>query len=97
MNRKILSKIIAAGILAIIMGCFLHIVQQKNIQLGREAFLAKEAARYDKEFHLSAHPSITLISAVIASLFLYGILFAAYEIIAFVVLKILEKINADPI
>ena len=97
MNRKILSKIIAAGILAIIMGCVLHIVQQKNIQLGREAFLAKEAARYDKEFHLSAHPSITLISAVIGSLFLYGILFAAYEIIAFVVLKILEKINADPI
>lgn len=79
------------------MGCVLHIVQQKNIQLGREAFLAKEAARYDKEFHLSAHPSITLISAVIGSLFLYGILFVAYELIAFVVSKILEKINADPI
>ena len=96
MNRKILSKIIAAGILAIIMGCFLHIAQQQNIQMGREAFLAKEAARYDKEFHLSAHPSITLISEVIVSLFLY-VLFAAYELIAFMVSKILEKINADPI
>jgi hypothetical protein len=97
MNRKILSKIIAAGILAIIMGCFLHIAQKQNIQMGREAFLAKEAARYDKEFHLSAHPSITLFSAVIVSLFLYGILFVAYELIAFVVSKTLEKINADPI
>src|SRR5258708_30636107 len=97
MNQKILSKIIAAGILAIIMGCVLHIVQQKNIQMGREAFIAKEAARYDREFHLSAHPSITLISAVIVSLVSYGILIVAYEIIAFVILKILEKINADPI
>ena len=97
MNQKILSKIIAAGILAIIMGCVLHIVQQKNIQMGREAFLAQEAARYDREFHLSAHPSITLISAVIVSLVSYGILIVAYEIIAFVILKILEKINADPV
>ena len=79
------------------MGCVLHILQQKNIQMGREAFLAKESAHYDKEYQLSAHPSITLISAVIASLFLYGVLFAAYELIAFVVLKILEKINADPV
>jgi hypothetical protein len=97
MNRKILSKIIAAGILAIIMGCVLHIVQQNNIQMGREAFLAKEAARYDREFHLSAHPDITRISAIIVSLFLCGILFAAYELVAFAVLKILEKINADPV
>ena len=28
---------------------------------------------------------------------LYGILFAAYELVAFAVLKVLEKINADPI
>jgi hypothetical protein len=97
MNRNIVSKIISAGILAIIMGCVLAILQQKNIQMGREAFLAKEAVRYDKEYHLSAHPSITLVSAVIVSLFLYGFLFAVYELIAFVVLKILERINADPI
>jgi hypothetical protein len=97
MNRQLPSKIIAAGILAIIMGCFLHIVEQKNIQMGREAFLAKEAARYDKDFNLSAHPGITLIPVVIVSLFLCGILFAAYELIAFAVLKVLEKINADPI
>ena len=97
MNRKILSKIIAAGILAIIMGCFLHIALQANIQMGREAFLAKEAARYDKDFQLSAHPGFTLVSAVIVSLFMYGTLLAAYELIAFVVSKILEKINADTI
>ena len=97
MNRKIISKIIAAGILAIILGCALYIAQQENFQMGREAFLAKEAARYDKEFQLSAHPNIFLISAVIGSLFLYGILFAAYELVAFMISKILEKINADPI
>jgi hypothetical protein len=96
MNR-ILSKIISAGILATIMGCALHIVQQENVQMGREAFLAKEAARYDKEYHLSAHPSITLISAVVVSLFLYGVLFAVYELITFVVFKILERINAAPV
>ncbi len=65
--------------------------------MGREAFLAKEAVRYDHDNHLSAHPSILLICSVIVSLFLYGILFAVYEFIAFVVLKILERINAAPV
>jgi hypothetical protein len=96
MNRT-LSKIISAGILGIIMGCVMHIIQQENVQMGRETFLAQEAAHYDKEYRLSAHPSITLIFEAIVSLFLYGILFAAYELIAFVVLKILERINAAPV
>jgi len=51
MNRQLPSKIIAAGILAIIMGCFLHIVEQKkHSRWGERLFLRKEAARYDKRF-----------------------------------------------
>lgn len=61
--------------------------------MGRDAFLAKEAVRYDRHF---AQPDSIVID-VIAYLFLLGVLLVAYELIAFVVLKILEKINADPI
>ena len=61
--------------------------------MGREAFLAKETARYDRDF---ANPH-SIVIEVIAGLILIGICLAAYELIAFAVLKILERINADPI
>jgi hypothetical protein len=92
MNR-ISSRIISAGILAIIMGCSMHVYYVHGGQMGRDAFLAKEAARYDRFF---AQPGSIVID-VIVSLFLLGVLFVAYELIAFVVLKILERINAAPV
>ena len=61
--------------------------------MGRDAFLAKEAARYDRIF---AHP-VSVVIDVIVGLFLLGVLFVTYELIAFVVLKILERINAAPV
>jgi hypothetical protein len=52
MNR-ILSKIISAGILSVIWACVAHIYYVKAGQLGREAFLSNESARFDREF---THP-----------------------------------------
>jgi hypothetical protein len=92
MNRT-LSKIISAGILAVIAGFVSHIAHVKGGQMGREAFLAKEAARYDRYF--ANPPSIVI--EVIVCLILIGICLVAYELIAFVVLKILERINAAPV
>ncbi len=59
--------------------------------MGREAFLARQGTRYDRVF---SHP-ISIIIELIAGLFLLGILFAAYELVAFGVLKILEKTSAN--
>jgi hypothetical protein len=92
MNRT-LSKIISAGILAIVIGCVIHIYHVRGGQMGRDAFLAKEAVRYDRHF---AQPD-SIVIEVIVCLFLLGVLFMAYELIAFVVLKILERINAAPV
>jgi hypothetical protein len=93
MINNVASRIIAAGILAIIYGCFTHIMDVNKGQMGREAYLAQQAAKYDHDF---AQPH-SIVIYVIAGLILIGICLAAYELIAFVVLKILERMNADPI
>jgi hypothetical protein len=93
MINNVVSRIFSAGILAIIYGCFTHIMDVNKGQMGREAYLAKQAVRYDRDF-VQPH---SIVFYVIACLILIGICLAAYELIAFVVLKILERINADPI
>jgi hypothetical protein len=93
MINKVVSKIISAGILAVICGCILHLVDAGKGQMGREAYLAGQAARYDRDY---AQPH-SMIIQVIACLIVIGVCLAAYELIAFVVLKILEKINGDPL
>ena len=67
----------------------MHVYHAKGVQIGREAFLAKQATRYDRQI---AHPD-SIVIEIIAGLFLLGILFAAYELIAFVVLKVLYRMN----
>ncbi len=62
-------------------------------QMGREAYLAKQAARYDRDF---ANPHSIVLYVIVCLIFI-GICLAAYELIAFVVLKILERINAAPV
>ncbi len=89
MIRSVISKIISVGILSIFVGWLMHIYEVKEGQLGRDAFLTKEAARYDRHF---AQPA-SIIVWVIVSLFMLGVLLVAYELIAFVALKILERIK----
>jgi hypothetical protein len=93
MINNIVSRVFSAGILAIIYGCLAHIMDVNKGQMGREAYLAKQAVKYDRDF---AQPH-SIVIYVIACLILIGICLAAYELVAFVVLKILERINADPI
>jgi hypothetical protein len=90
MKNDKLSRMVSVGILGIIAACAMHIHHARVVQMGREAFLTKQGARYDRLF---AHPA-SIIIELIAGLFLLGVLFAAYELIALVVLKILEKKDA---
>jgi hypothetical protein len=93
MINKIVSKILSAGILAIIYGCYSHIMDVNKGQMGREAYLVSQAAGYDRDL---AQPH-SVVLYVIACLFMIGICLAAYELIALAITKILEKINSDPI
>jgi ABC-type polysaccharide/polyol phosphate export permease len=91
MRQHLLIRIVAASVLAIIIGCIMHSLQQKNIHMGRDAFIAKEATSYDHDLRLSIHPTAMLVSSVIISLFAFGILFSTYELIVFSIVKILER------
>ncbi len=91
MSNKMLSRIISIGILAIIAASVIHIAHTKEYQIGREAYLAKEATNYDHHF---AHPD-SIAGTAIASLFFISAFYAVYELIAFLTLKVLERINAD--
>ena len=77
------------GICGVFMGLLLHFDHVHGQQVGRDAFLAKEAARYDRHF---AHAE-PLIVDIIASLILFFVFFAISESMAFAIFKILEKVN----
>lgn len=93
MINKIVGKILSAGILAIICGYCSHFMDVNRGQMGREAYLLSQASRYDRDL---AQPH-SVVLYVIACLFMIGVCLAAYEIIALAIIKILEKINSDPI
>lgn len=76
--------------MATIAGYAMHISDMHNVHMGRAAYLAKEAARFDR---LSAHP-VWVISWIITCLLLYGGCLIVYELIALAIRKILERMNA---
>ena len=91
MNNNKISRIVSAGIIGIIAACAGNIMRANDSDIGRDAYLAKAAASYDR--HLAHHHSIVV--SAISYLIVIGIIFAVYELIAFAVLKVLERRNAD--
>ena len=59
--------------------------------MGREAYLAKQAAFYDRYYTHAA----SLVAAVIVTLLFAGIVYGVYELIAFAVLRILDRTSAE--
>ena len=91
MNPHLLSRIIAVLLIGIVLGVTVYHQHDKERvkaqQLGREAYLAKEARQFDR---LSTDPGpVTQWAAasVVASTCLFGV----YELAAFGILKILNK------
>jgi len=91
MIRYLLSRLITLGIFAFFLAAVSHFYHSKVGEQGRDAFLAHQADRFDRFY---AHPS-SIVLELIAVLFMLGFLFVAYEVVAFVVLKILEQIKTD--
>jgi uncharacterized membrane protein YkgB len=91
MKSRIVGRIIAAIILAVLIGLYDHHMHVAGSQMGRDAFIAKETARFDRHF---ATPDPVVVD-VMSSIILFGIFFCVYELIAFVASKILQKPMAD--
>jgi hypothetical protein len=76
MKHPLKAKIIAAAILIIIVTTFSHISRARDQQMGREAFMAHQAKRFDT---VLTHPS--LMGETAATTFIFGILFTIYELL----------------
>jgi hypothetical protein len=87
MSHNKISRLVSAVIWGVIAACAMHIHHARTMQMGREAFIARQGVLYDRVY---THPHSIFVE-VIVCLFLLGIMFVAYELVAFVVLKILEK------
>jgi hypothetical protein len=91
MNAAKLSRIVSMGIMGIIAACGLHLIHTREALMGRDTYLTKQAASFD---HHAAHPEPIVVTIIVGLIMSY-IYFGVYEFVAFVILKILEKTNAD--
>lgn len=82
---------VAVIIFAIPIAFMVHSTDAQNHNLGREAYLAKQAIDFD---HDLAHPK-SFILYLIAALMVNCLCFALYEFFSFCIRKILEKVNAN--
>jgi hypothetical protein len=89
MKRPLKAKLIAAAILILILTGFSHVYRARDQQMGREAFLAHQAKRYDT---VVTHPSLPGMLA--ATAFLFGSLFTIYELL---VIGLSKFVSDDPV
>jgi hypothetical protein len=91
MCAKLFSKILTVGLITIVATCIIHISHTRNYQMGREAYLVKETANYDRHF---SHPD-SIVGTSIASLFFIAVFYGVYELIGFATFKVVNRNDAD--
>ena len=91
MKSQVISRIVSAIFIAVLFGLYMHHDYVVRGQMGRDAYLAKQAARFDRHF---ANPDPVVVQ-LIAAVILFGIFFSVYELIVFVLAKIFEKIGGQ--
>ena len=89
MKPHTIGRIISAVIFGVLLTWGMHLDELKRGQMGREQFLAKQAARFDKHFAKPDPIAIELIVCV----FIAGTIFGGYELVAFGVSKALKKVG----
>jgi hypothetical protein len=85
MKPQAKARLIVAVIAILISTWFSYHYRSHAQQIGRDAYLAEQAKRYD---HMLAHPS--LIGPFIASVVFWGGVFIAYEGVAAAIYKIIS-------
>lgn len=91
MKSHVIGKFLSIAVLIMLLSLAMHHYQVSNGQLGREAYLAKQAERFDKHY---AKPD-PLVFDVIGCMFLTLPLFGIYEGIAWVVSRTFKGMDAD--
>lgn len=84
MNVSIqMNRVVAVLIVALAFAAYIYHDESKWSALGRDAFLSHQATRFDQ--HIS-HPNMAAL--IIGCPIVIGLLFAAYELLAFLLAKI---------
>jgi hypothetical protein len=91
MKSHTISKLISTVIFGVLLACAVHLDHQKHSQMGRDEYLAKQAARFDRVFAKPDSIAFDVFGCVVIA----GAVFAAYELVAFGISKILKKTDDD--
>jgi hypothetical protein len=91
MNNNVRSRLISAVIVIIFAGFLGHAGALHRSQLGKEAFLAKQAERFDK-FYVTPH---SVGFYIFGSAIVFGGGLVVYELIALGILTILSKCSKE--
>jgi hypothetical protein len=91
MNSRIFGKLIAILCFAILYAWFANHTHNTRMEMGRDAFLAKEGEYFDKHYtHTHALPLVFIICLLLTSIF-----FGIYELVAFVGSLIGKSLDLD--
>jgi hypothetical protein len=91
MKSRTVGGMISALIFGVLFAGAMHLDHEKTAQRGREAFLAKEAVRFNRHFAKPDPIGIEIFVSVCMS----GAVFGAYELVAFGVSKALRSTKAN--
>jgi hypothetical protein len=90
MKSRIIGKACSALILSILLSLWVQHQFVSRTQMTRQEFLAKQAARYDKQM---AKPA-PYVASLVGSLVLGAALFGVYELVGFGISRVAGKADA---
>ena len=90
MNRRVLSKVLAAGVIGILLSSYIHHDYAKWSRLGRQEFMAHEVLRFDRYM---AVPQPMLRTMAGATLLVFGVA-GLYELAGLLFSAILKSIRS---
>jgi hypothetical protein len=90
MNHRKLSRWIAAIVMVFVFAFAMYLDEGRRGKMGREAFLEKQAVRYDK-FYVNP----PLATDILGALLVGRIFLAVYEVVAYGTLMLLDRTNPN--
>jgi len=91
MNSRIFGKLIAILFFAVLYTWMVRLLHTHYMDMGRDAFMAKEGDRYDR---LYTHNHSVVLEFIVCGI-LACILFGIYELVAFLGSLIGKKLDLD--
>ena len=93
MKPNLKCRMISAVLMGILLGSYIHNDYVKWGQRGREAFIAYQTQRFDQHM---ANPHPTMVT-IIASILFVVVFLAVYEILAYIISRIVGSPSGDQI